>query len=231
MIPKEFRPNISKSYYLTRSLLLKAMEKHSHDLYCRNIMDFGAGSSPYKDLFLCLDYTTVDFEGKGHDHSQEKIDVFWNGKKLPFEDGKFSNIISTEVFEHIFNLPETLKELHRVIKEHGYMLVTCPFVIAEHEQPNHFANYTEYGIKHLLKQAGFTITYYEKIGTSIQSQMQMFMSYLDSYVICKFKRIGLYDVVVPIVFTILNLWTMFLNFILPKRYDAFLNHVIICQKL
>jgi SAM-dependent methyltransferase len=229
MIPKEFNPSISKSYYLTRSLLLNAIKEHS-DCLINLVMDFGAGSSPYRSLIDCEDYRTVDYYSLGHDHSKEEINTFWDGEILPFEDNRFEGILSTEVFEHVFNLPETLKELHRVLKKDGVMLITCPFVIAEHETPNHFANYTEYGICHLLRQSGFKIIFYNKLGTSIQAQMQMFMSYLDSYVIGKFKRIGLYNIVSPIVFSVFNLWAMFLNWLLPKRYDAFLNHIIICQK-
>jgi len=44
----------------------------------------------------------------GHPHLNEQIDVFYDGKKVPFEDGHFDAIFSSEVFEHVFNLPDIL---------------------------------------------------------------------------------------------------------------------------
>ena len=113
------------------------------------------------------------------------IDFFYDGKTIPFENNTFDSILSTEVFEHVFNLPELLSEINRVLKSDGILLITCPFIIAEHEVPNDFARYTSFGIKHLLNDAGFEIIKYKKIGTSFESVMQVFMSYLDSYVISK----------------------------------------------
>lgn len=231
MIAKEFNPSIDKSYYITRHLLLDNLKDWTKWLFsdlC--ILDFGAGSSPYAHLFKTPTYVRVDFEGKGHSHDKEEKAIYYDGKHIPFKDENFDLILSTEVFEHIFNLDEVLDELYRVSKKDGLMIITCPMIIAEHEMPNHFANYTSSGIKHLLKKHGFEIIAYKKIGTSIQAQMQMFMSYLDSYVICKFKKIGLYKPVAAVVFSLLNIWTMFLNWLLPKRYDSFLNHIIICKK-
>jgi hypothetical protein len=35
--------------------------------------------------FYVKNYIGVDFENPGHPHSNEQIDVFYNGRKLPFE--------------------------------------------------------------------------------------------------------------------------------------------------
>jgi 2-polyprenyl-3-methyl-5-hydroxy-6-metoxy-1,4-benzoquinol methylase len=151
---------------------------------------------------------------------------------IPLPSSSFDSVLSTEVFEHVFNLEDMLTELHRVMKPDAVMLLSCPFIIAEHEAPNDCSRYTSFGIKKLLERKGFEIIHYEKLGTSVQTRMQMFMSYLDMAVLSKLNFAGpVRDLIAYCTFASLNLWCMFVNWILPKRYDAFLNHIILCKKV
>lgn len=49
-------------------------------------------------------------------------------KKLPFEDKFFDVIFCGEVIEHIENMDMFLKELHRVLKDDGNILISTPNV-------------------------------------------------------------------------------------------------------
>ncbi|SEL74920.1 Methyltransferase domain-containing protein [Chitinophaga rupis] len=229
-VSKDFYPSMGQSVYIARTLLISNLRKHFGVLHGR-MLDFGCGSKPYKSLIRVDEYIGVDYEGQGHSHANEQIDVFYDGKTIPVASDHFDSVLSTEVFEHVFNPEEILDELHRVMKPGAVMLATCPFIIAEHEVPNDCSRYTSYGLKMLLERKGFEILYYEKLGTSIQAQMQMFMSYLDSYVLSKlnFAR-PIKKVVSFCTFLVLNLLCKLMNRMLPKRYDAFLNHIVICRK-
>ena len=229
-VSRDFNPSIGQSIYLARHLIIKALLKHFGVLKGR-MMDFGCGSKPYKDLINVDEYIGVDYEGDGHSHENEQIDVFYDGKTIPLESNSFDSVLTTEVFEHVFNLEEILVEIHRVMKPGAVILITCPFIIAEHEVPNDCSRYTSFGLQNLLKRKGFEIVHYEKLGTSVQAQMQLLMSYLDSYVLSKLNFIKpVKNVVAFCTFTFLNLWCKLVNRILPKRYDAFLNHLVICKK-
>ena len=104
------------------------------------VLDFGCGSKPYESLFtLCNEYVGVDLEFTGHDHAESKVDVFWDGKTLPFDENYFDACVSFEVFEHIFEPDAVLAELSRVLKPGGSLLITTPFVYGEHEVPFDFA--------------------------------------------------------------------------------------------
>jgi hypothetical protein len=131
----------------------------------------------------------------------------------------------------VFNLEEMMVEIHRVMKPGATILVTCPFIIAEHEQPNDYGRYTSFGLKHLFTKNGFEVVHHEKIGTSVESAMQLFISYADSSVISKLNKIPpLRAILRPLSILFLNVYAIVLNFILPKRQGAFLNHIIICKK-
>ncbi len=146
-----FNPNITYPAYLTRNRLLVKLSALAPKLKGK-LLDFGCGSKPYRAIFSVDEYIGLDFENPGHPHLNEQIDVFYNGKNIPFQDGHFDAIFSSEVFEHIFNLEDILGELNRVLKKGGLMLITCPFSICEHEVPNDFARYSSYSIKYLLEK-------------------------------------------------------------------------------
>jgi SAM-dependent methyltransferase len=100
----------------------------------------------------------VDIEVSGHQHLGEefnKIDIFYDGKTIPVANETFDSVFCSEVFEHIFNLPEILAEINRVSKKGALVLITVPFAWEEHEIPYDFGRYTSFGIKHLLAEKGF----------------------------------------------------------------------------
>lgn len=48
------------------------------------------------------------------------------GKELPFKDNHFDLVIATEVFEHIPHFRETKKEIERVLKDEGFIILSTP---------------------------------------------------------------------------------------------------------
>jgi SAM-dependent methyltransferase len=226
----EFDPPITNPGYLTRNRLLKGIARHAPVMTGR-LLDFGCGSKPYRALFEVDDYIGLDFENPGHPHLNEQIDVYYDGKRIPFGDASFDSVFSSEVFEHVFNLPEVLDEIKRVLKPGGLLLATCPFAICEHEVPNDFARYSSYGLRHLLKEHGLEMVAQDKTGNSVETVFQLWIMYIHQHIAPVFRRI-------PVVrsafrfftYTSLNLWALFLSKVLPDRRDLYLNNIIVCKK-
>jgi SAM-dependent methyltransferase len=119
VIDKEFDPSIIKPAFLIRKCLLKYIKKYAPELK-GSVMDFGCGSKPYRPLLInATEYIGVDFQGEGHSHENEIIDVYYDGQTLPFENNRFDGIFTSEVFEHVFNLEHMVGELNRVLKTGG----------------------------------------------------------------------------------------------------------------
>jgi len=229
-ISYEFNPNITYPAYLTRNRLLKAIAAPAKELK-GVLMDFGCGSKPYKSLFKVEKYIGVDFENPGHPHINEQIDVFYDGKKIPFDDAYFDSVFSSEVFEHIFNLDEILKELNRVMKPGALMLITCPFAICEHEVPHDFARYSSYGIKYLLQKNGFEILKQEKTANSVETIQQMRITYINQHIIPYIRKIPIVRSVFRfIAYTSLNIYAIVGGKIFPSGKDLYLNNVVLCRK-
>lgn len=226
----EFKPSLKSALYLTRRNLLIGISEYAPYLKGR-ILDFGCGSKPYKSFFADSEYIGVDFHGDGHDHTEEQIDYFYDGKTLPFANESFDAVFSSEVFEHVFNLDEILVELYRVVKQNGMMLITCPFSICEHEQPNDFARYSSFGIRYLLEKHGFEIVHQIKLGSAIETLWQLRITYWNLHVLSKFKNIPVVRTGMRVFVNItMNAIAIFCNAIFPKSQDLYLNNLVLVKK-
>ncbi len=197
-----------------------------------NVLDFGCGAKPYKALFTNADsYTGLDIEVSGHSHKNEEIDVYYDGKTIPFNDNHFDHVFATEVFEHVFNIDEILPEIYRVVKPGGYLLITCPFVWPEHEKPYDFARYTSFGIQQVLQKNGFEVAQFIKAGNFIETHAQLSMFLLYCYLPKKpnILYLLLHQLfILPIIVAI-----SILNKLLPekiKRNDLYSNNIVLAVK-
>ncbi|MCU0335795.1 MAG: class I SAM-dependent methyltransferase [Chitinophagaceae bacterium] len=229
-IPPGFQPGISSPLYLTRRLLLDGFRRHADAIRGR-VLDFGCGAKPYRAVFTCSEYIGVDYEGQGHSHKEEQIDFFYDGNSLPFDDAGFDAVFSSEVFEHVFNLPHMLLEINRVLKPGGKLLISCPFAICEHEQPNDFARYTSFAIRHLLEQARFKVLVQEKLGDAQTALWQMRITYWNLHVVEKLRHIPMVRTVARVGFNaVMNVLAKGSIALLPSRQDLYLNNLVLAEK-
>lgn len=226
-----FRPSLIGmligSSFISRRGLFCAIKELSPSI-AGNVLDFGCGSKPYEALFTnAVNYIGMDLETTGHDHIDSKVDVFYDGRVLQFPDSHFDAVVSFEVFEHVFNLPDILKEINRVTKDAGHLLISTPFAWPEHEVPYDYARYSSFGIAHLLKNSGYEILEIKKTTTYLLAVSQMFMDYFAqlgsrNWLIRPFLQLGL---IFPS-----TLIAYGLSAVLPKRYGYYCNTVVLARK-
>jgi SAM-dependent methyltransferase len=123
------------------------------------LLDAGAGISPYKSYCGHLKYISQDFgkyDGKGEvgiqtgDWDNSKLDIVSDIVNIPMADASVDAIMCTEVFEHIPDPIQAVREFSRLLKPGGILILTAPFCSLTHFAPFHF--YT-----------GFNRFFYEKI--------------------------------------------------------------------
>lgn len=218
-------------FYFIRKNLFQNVKLYAPELTGK-ILDFGCGCKPYQAMFSRQNtiYIGCDIEVSGHSHQQENIEYFYDGKTLPFADRSFTGVFSSEVFEHIFNIDEIVKELNRILVPGGKMLLTVPFVWNEHEVPFDYARYTSFGICDLLQRNGFEVIAVKKSTSYIETLFQMFCEYLRK----SFSKVSthiylevLFQVVVIAPVTILGI---IINKLLPDDDSFFCNDIILCKK-
>jgi len=218
---------LSNPFYILRRGLFRAIGQLAPRVQ-GEILDFGCGSKPYESLFVNSSrYIGVDIQVSGHDHRDSKVDVFYDGRTLPFRDAQFDAVVSFEVLEHVFNIDVTLCELRRVLRTDGRLLLSIPFAWDEHEAPYDFARYTSYGIDDILRRNGFDIVEKRKTTTYVLAIGQLFIAYLFQHVLPRGQfagRLSQLIVIFPLTAALLAL-----DAVLPKRYEYFSGLVVLAQ--
>lgn len=213
-------------YFIRRSLFLNIKEVAPK--LSGRLLDFGCGRKPYENLFSVTEYIGIDMEQTGHEHKNSKIDVFYDGKNIPFPAESFDSVFCSEVFEHVFNLEEIIVEIKRVMKSGGKMLITVPFVWNEHEVPYDFGRYTSFGLRHLLEKNGFEIMELRKSGNFARVNFQLWALYFYSIINTKNTAV---DFLLRMLFIIpINVIGTILLPLFPKNKTLYFNNVVLAVK-
>jgi len=116
------------------------------------ILDYGCGTSPYKELFLpyAARYIKADLV------DNEDADIkFGENEHLPLKDKSIDLIISTQVLEHVHRVTFYLQECKRLLKKDGILLLSTHGVWPYHPYPADYHRWTKAGLKTTLTDAGF----------------------------------------------------------------------------
>ncbi|WP_277185535.1 class I SAM-dependent methyltransferase [Caballeronia sp. BR00000012568055] len=119
------------------------------------VLDAGAGDAPYKSLVSHAVYESADFEKV--DKPYAKSTYVCDLADIPVEANRYDFVLFNQVMEHLPEPKAVLKELFRVLKPGGKIIYTAPLFYEEHEQPYDFYRYTQFAIKYLFTEAGFTL--------------------------------------------------------------------------
>ncbi len=194
------------------------------------LLDFGCGRKPYRACFTnATDYVGVDLEQSGHDHASSLVDVFYDGKTVPFPDESFDAVFCAEVLEHVFEPDSILPELHRVLKHGGAMLVTVPFCWNEHEVPHDYGRYTSFGIAHLFARHGFAVIEQRKCGHFVQVIFQLAALYVHE-VLRPLPSRKLHYVLSMLLIAPINLVGALVGLILPRDQSLYFSNVLVLHR-
>jgi SAM-dependent methyltransferase len=83
------------------------------------------------------------------------VDVVNRFRTLPFRSNVFDAVISQAVFEHLADPFEAAREIYRVLRPGGQVLIDTAFMQPYHGDPNHYFNMTQAGLREVM--AGFRI--------------------------------------------------------------------------
>ncbi|MEK7662210.1 MAG: methyltransferase domain-containing protein [Patescibacteria group bacterium] len=86
----------------------------------------------------------------------EKPDILCDLEKgIPAPGEQYDGIISLNTIEHLYDARAVLKEMFRVLKPGGAIVVAVPFLVQIHPSPRDYARYSGESLERFLKEAGF----------------------------------------------------------------------------
>ncbi len=174
-------------------------------------LDIGCGGSPYAKFFpnrIAADIV-----------KQKGVDVVADVHNLSmFKEEEFDNVLCTEALEHFYDPQQAIKEMRRVLRKNGILVLTTRFIFPLHETPNDYFRFTEYGLKYLLKD--FEILEFHNDGNTIETLAILFQRIgyqCDTLWLKPFK----------IFWFVLAKITPLFSFVLTKQYGEINNKNIV----
>lgn len=117
------------------------------------ILDPGSGNSPYKKLFYNGAGKYISIDCRKDSGASIVADIAC----LPIKTKIADVILCIEALEHIYPTIDALKEMHRILKPSGYLIISVPFIIGRHDYIDYF-RFTENALNRMLKDCGFSVT-------------------------------------------------------------------------
>ena len=123
------------------------------------VLDLGCGEGDAVDLFRRLDPGTswigLDVQDSAEVRTRIRSDAefhTFDGEHIPFEDGRFDLVYSTQVLEHVRRPEPLLAEVARVLRPGGRLIGSTSQLEPFHSRSTF--GYTPYGLSVLLEDAG-----------------------------------------------------------------------------
>ena len=135
---------------------IKTYKKILQDKFRSKILDVGCGSG---HLVRACRIKGYDTEGIDIDQCNFETD------SLPYKDKTFNLIICNAVIEHISNPINIMKEMNRVLKERGILIIRTPNWQLDknnfYNDPTHKTPYTPISLAALMKMYSFKLIFLE----------------------------------------------------------------------
>src|SRR6266571_3855056 len=137
-------------------------EQASHVPPGARVLDVGAGPCRYRALFAHCEYKSQDSKpleesatGWG---AYGSIDYVSDITSIPVPDASFDVVLCTEVLEHVPEPIAAIREIARILRPGGTLLLTAPQRSGAHQRPYHYyGGFTPSWYRHFLSANELTI--------------------------------------------------------------------------
>lgn len=190
-----YRNFIAASKIISRNRLYKLVKKDLKNQKSfekiRKVLFVGAGGrleEIVRENLKC-EIITIDLD------PLRSPDFIMSVDNMSFGNEIFDMVLMLEVLEHVENPFSASKELFRVLKKGGKLIVSTPFIFGIHEAPADYWRFTKYGLQNIFKffkdleieeRSGFCITI-----STLLCRLIMCKGFINKILGCFFSIISL----------------------------------------
>jgi ubiquinone/menaquinone biosynthesis C-methylase UbiE len=115
--------------YLFKKVKDVVAELVSENPHIKRVLDVPAGAGAFSQFFkeeLKLEVEASDIDQDKWKYSKVNFTAADLGRKLPYPDNHFDLVVCVEGLKHITDVSTGIKEMNRVLKGDGFLLITIP---------------------------------------------------------------------------------------------------------
>ena len=133
-------PTRTSVQYAVRKPLVEWLR--AQDVAGARVLDVGCGDRPYAGLFP----GALGFDVPGNPHA----DLHGSLEAIPVDDASFDVVLCLQVLEHVDDPAAAVRELHRVVRPDGRVLLSTHGVYPFHPNPADLWRWTHQGLELLF---------------------------------------------------------------------------------
>ena len=152
------RPFFSPVYYGQYRVTLPLLKKYAHG----RLIDLGCGDMPFRALLAdqIKSYDSLDFFPRSDQVTY--VGDIQHMDMIPSDT--YDTAVCLEVLEHVPDPFMAVREIQRILKAGGTLIVSVPHLSRLHDEPHDYYRYTRHGLRYLLEQNSFRIQILERRG-------------------------------------------------------------------
>ena len=135
------------------------------------LLDLGCGKVPLYAAYAAHvdDVTCVDWAPGEH------IDLPCDlSQPLPFDDARFDTIVLSDVLEHMPEPELVWREMTRVLRPGGKVIMNVPFYYSVHAHPHDYYRYTGFALERFVKINGLNLICLLPVGGLVEILADLF---------------------------------------------------------
>lgn len=182
----------------------------AQDVQGKSVLDVGAGGRPYDALFG--GGTVVAFDVPGN----LRADLHGSIEAIPVEDASFDVVVCLQVLEHVPEPAAAIRELRRVVKPGGRVLLSTHGVYPFHPNPDDLWRWTHTGLERLFQTNAQWSSVTVRPGAGTTATVAMLVAHVIDLLA---KRAGVRVAAAPVVW-VLNAGAEAIDRAVPVLRDA-----------
>jgi len=154
----------------------KLIVEHARGL----LLDLGCGYVPLYQMYRSkiIDNICADWPNTYHKNAFLDFQIDLN-KSLPIKNDIFDTILLTDVLEHIAHPQILWKEMTRILKPDGKIIIGVPFFHLLHEEPYDYFRYTEFRLKLFCEENNLKVVTLFPYGASFEIMVDFIAKHIS----------------------------------------------------
>lgn len=160
---------------LTADLAVRAYVDALEAVASGDLLDLGCGHVPLYGAYepLVSSVTCVDWQNTAHPSPHLDLVADLN-EPIALPSASFDTVLLTDVLEHLPRPDDLFREVHRLLRPGGVLIVGVPFLYWIHEAPHDHHRYTEFRLRRFCDDHGFTVGELSAYGDELHVAADLF---------------------------------------------------------